>query len=172
MFSCCIRLANLDDIATLDSVERSAAAAFLALPDYTPSDRTVPEALLIEMANEKKLWVATDDDGKIVGFVGCKDMDGVLYVHEISVAYECQKQGIGRLLMLTVLNEAFRSGYVAVGLTTRRNAAWNMPFYKTLGFYEVVEERECPVLWSQLQNEIHHGASSSVRCAMMRDVSK
>jgi len=167
MFPCCIRLAQPEDIPILGGVERSAAAAFLALPNHTPSYRTVPEDMLTEMATGKKLWVATGDDDKIIGFVGCRCLDNILYVHEISVVYECQKQGVGRQLMLTVLNEAIKNEYAAVGLTTRRNAAWNMPFYKTLGFHELTEERECPVLWRQLQSEINHGADPSIRCAMI-----
>lgn len=165
-----IRLATLSDIPSLEDVERSAANAFRVLPDYDPNASTVGTELLTKMAEDKKLWVATTDEDKPVGFVGCRGMDNFLYIHEISVAFDHQKQGIGRNLMITALNGAVQAGYSAAGLTTRRDIAWNMPFYKKLGFIEVKNPQEWPDLFTQLQKEIDSGADPSTRCAMIKNL--
>ena len=105
---------------------------------------------------------------KPVGFIACREMDGLLYVHEMSVAVEHQKQGIGRNLMLKILDEAAKANYPGVSLTTRRHASWNMPFYKKLGFIEVEDAREWPGLFAQLQKEINSGTDSLERGAMIK----
>ena len=163
-----IRPAAEKDIKILADVERSAAEAFLTLSEYIPSDRTVPSDLLMQMMTNKNLWVATVDESEPVGFIGCMDMNNLLYVHEISVAHKFQKQGIGRRLMLHIIDGASRANYPAVGLTTRRDAVWNMPFYKTLGFIETTESQKWPGLFAQLQKEIDNGADSAIRCAMVK----
>lgn len=163
-----IRLATIDDVQYLADVERSAARAFHVLPDYIKTGHTVPTELLVNMAADGKLWVAVDDQKKPVGFIACREMDGLLYVHEVSVAFEHQRQGIGRNLMLKVLDEAVRAGYPGVSLTTRRQAAWNMPFYKKLGFLEVESAQEWLGLFVQLQKEIDSGTASLERCAMIK----
>ncbi len=141
--------------------------AFRVLQDYVPDDRTVPAHILNAMANAKKLWVAVSDN-KPVSFVGCRDMGTLLYVHEISVAHNFQKQGIGRKLMQTVIENATGGGYLAIGLTTRRDARWNMPFYASLGFAEITDTGTWPDLFAQLQKEIADGANPTTRCAMIK----
>lgn len=166
-----IRLATADEIPLLTEVELSAETAFKIFKDYRSSGRTVPQKLLESMATDKKLWVAVDEQDKPVGFVGCENMDNILYIHEIDVAHSFQKQGIGRRLMLTVIDHAKQENYPAIGLTTSRDAAWNKPFYATLGFVEIVDDREYPDLYKQLQKEIGEGASASIRCAMVKRLS-
>ena len=164
-----IRLADLNDLRHLEDVERSAAKAFLILPGYKDDSSTVPLEMLEKMAADKNLWVAVAERDKIVGFIGCRKMDDFLYIHEISVAFEHQKQGIGCHLVRTVINEAARAGYSAIGLTTRRDATWNMPFYKKMGFVEVKDKQKWPGLFSQLEKQIENGADPSLRCAMVKD---
>jgi ribosomal protein S18 acetylase RimI-like enzyme len=161
-----IRPATRDDIQYLADIERSAAQAFRILPDYVDNTHTVPTELLVGMAETGKIWVAVADQ-KPVGFIACGEMDGFLYVHEMSVAFEHQKQGIGRNLMLKVLDEAAKANYPGISLTTRRHAAWNMPFYKKLGFIEAENAQELPGLFAQLQKEINSGTASLERCAMI-----
>jgi len=163
-----IRLGNKDDVASLENVERSAAEAFAILPDYRPGGRTVPPQILYKMVVSKNLWVAVDKEDRVKGFVGCQTMDDCLYVHEISVALNFQKQGIGRRLMNTVIDEAAKRGHAGVVLTTTRHVRWNMPFYKTLGFSEVIDGQKWPNLYAQLQKEIVESADASTRCAMVK----
>lgn len=165
-----IRLANENDISFLADVERSASIVFHSLPDYDSSGRTVETVLLEKMIEAQKLWVAVNSKDQTVGFIGCRNIDDFLYIHEISVAYDFQKKGIGRLLMQNVLQEAEHSGYPAVGLTTRRDALWNGPFYKSLGFVEVTDAKEWPGLFTQLQKEVNQGANPSIRCAMIKNL--
>ena len=163
-----IRLANINDVPLLENVERSAFEAFAILPDYGNEGRTIPPQLLYEMAASKNLWVAVDKEDRAVGFIGCRMMDDSLYVHEISVALNFQKQGIGRRLMNTVINEAAKRGSSGITLTTARHVQWNMPFYKTLGFFEITDGHKWPNLYGQLQKEIAEGANAFTRCAMVK----
>jgi hypothetical protein len=81
-----IRLAALADLPKLADVERSAAEAFQSLPNYVASGRTIPPEVLGSMIAASKLWVADHASAGIIGFVGCRDVGEILYVHEISVA--------------------------------------------------------------------------------------
>jgi hypothetical protein len=74
---------------------------------------------------------------------------------------------LAAILMLRVLDEAAKANYPGVSLTTRRHAAWNMPFYKKLGFIEAENAQEWPGLFAQLQKEIDSGTASLERCAMI-----
>lgn len=163
-----VRLASPQDILHLEGIERSAATAFSIYPEYSPDWPTVPQEKLQAMAKDKKLWVAVSEENKPIGFAGCRDMDNILYVHEISVSADCQKQGIGRKLMDTILSFASLEQYDGVGLTTSRDVPWNMPFYKTLGFSEMTDQIEQPMLWEQLQHEIKDGANPRTRCTMLK----
>lgn len=165
-----VRLAEIADIPRLEAVERSAEETLKTLADYRSNGLVVPVALLAAMVAEELLWVAVTEGGP-VGFVGCRRMDsGMLYVHEIDVARAVQRQGIGRRLMACVLEAATQRGFAVVGLTTRRDAAWNAPFYASLGFCEMTaaDRAAWPALQAQLQKEIADGIDPAVRCAMVR----
>lgn len=92
----------------------------------------------------------------------------MLYIHEISVAFEYQKQGIGQKLVQRVLNDAQDKDYKAISLTTRRDAVWNMPFYKKMGFVETQDATLWPDLLKALKTEINNGADPLIRCAMVK----
>lgn len=163
-----IRAAREDDIPELAKVEISAATAFADAKVGYVSDRTVDPALLSKLARAGTLWVATEDD-KPVGFAACYPLDGFLYLHEISVARECQGRGVGRRLMNVIEDHAFDKGYPYIGLTTFRDVRWNGPFYKSLGYNEIA-----PDLYSGLHNkykdDIRHGHDAALRCVMIKIV--
>ncbi len=164
-----IKFAEDNDIYHLSAVERSAAQAFHVLKDYESSDRTVSPEQLLAMQATNLLWVAQNAQ-QLVGFIGCRGMGALLYIHEVSVAYDYQQQGIGRQLMQTAIHAAEEQGYTAVGLTTRRDAPWNMPFYQSLGFTELPHHNAYPQLTAQLAREIIEGADPAIRCAMVQEL--
>jgi GNAT superfamily N-acetyltransferase len=165
-----IRVAGDRDIPLLEEVERLAEKAFVVLSDYVLSGNTVPQALLQEMAARQMLWVATSDDDRPIGFVACREMESLLYVHEISVAFEHQKKGVGRRLMERVIDHAIARNYSHIGLTTNRHVDWNKPFYATLGFSEIGDGEEHPELWQHLLEEIKNRTNPGERCAMVKKV--
>lgn len=167
MFSL-IRLACAKDIPLLRNVELSAGMAFNAFPNNVPDNRTLGQALLNALFEAQTLWVAVTQNDEPIGFVASHPMGSLFYVHELSVAFPYQKQGLGRRLMQSAITYALEKSYPAVGLTTRRDVPWNKPFYESLGFVEMEDCTQYPALYQQVQKEIAEGANASVRCAMVK----
>lgn len=165
-----IRPAIESDVPHLDTVEQSAAKAFIGSSVGYVASRSVPQDLLLKLCKNGTLWVATDDDIP-VGFVATYPLDGFLYVHEISVAREQQGKGIGRRLMNVVEDYAIDCDVPYIGLITFRDIRWNGPFYKSLGFKEIA-----PDIYSGLHNkykdDIRNGHDPALRCVMIKVIEK
>ena len=74
-----------------------------------------------------------------VGFICLEVVDGAAHVDQVSVLPDHGRRGIGRALLETAIGWAASSGYAELTLTTFRDVPWNAPFYRTLGFEEVVD---------------------------------
>ncbi len=74
-----------------------------------------------------------------VGFVSLGLVDDVAHVAQVSVLPEHGRRGIGRALLETAVGWAASSGRHELTLTTYRDVPFNAPFYRTLGFEEVVD---------------------------------
>jgi ribosomal protein S18 acetylase RimI-like enzyme len=168
MNSFTIRTAQCSDVPLLEDVENSAIQAFYVLPGFVPMGGALPQDLLHEICDNGQLWVATGADDKPVGFIAASDVDDLLYIEEMSVALEFQKNGIGRDLMNTLIDYAIAAKYMGIGLTTRRDAAWNMPFYKKLGFTETADDLLPVQLLKIIQDERRSSVNPAVRCAMIK----
>ena len=166
-FAVIIRLAAADDAAFLPEIERSAARAFLTLPDlgWTPGDFVESEDEHLASIARGTLWVA-EHDGEIVGFVSASIVGAELHIDEIDVPLDHQKKGIGRLLVASALSFALERGLEAVTLTTFREVAWNAPFYKSVGFRVLDSSETGPRLQAILDLEVLHGLPREKRCAM------
>lgn len=92
--------------------------------------------------------VARDDAGAIVGTLfGLTDFASWLFITDLGVARDCQRQGIGRALMKTAHEIAGGEKDVAVYLCANTGA---VPFYERLGMKksEDVMEYKC-VDWTK-----------------------
>lgn len=98
----------------------------------------------------------------MIGFVAGEITDDCLYIEEVDVLMERQKQGHGRRLMQVAIAWARRERLRAVTLTTFRSIPFNAPFYASMGF--VVLETPTPHLAATLADEIARGFED--RCAM------
>ena len=167
-----IRMAQASDAEHLPAVERSAAEAFLTLPDLAwIAGREVDTAgQHLATMTRGPVWVAVDDGDAPLGFLSAEVADDRLHLQELSVRRECQQRGIGRALVEQAARWAQDRGLAALTLTTFRDVAWNGPFYQRLGFEVLAPSEVGPDLALILADETRRGLPSERRCAMRRPV--
>lgn len=112
------------------------------------------------------LYVACHADGTLVGFCGAYVAEPWLHVGEIDVHPDWQRRGVGRKLMLAVLDEGRTRDLDGATLTTDRFAAFNAPFYASLGFIHVSKHDCPPRLVAILDSETEMGMDPRRRAAM------
>lgn len=79
-------------------------------------------------------FVAVDEFNHPVGFLYAKPFHHDVYIMEVDVDQQRQKQGIGRALIHHLFNQAAKDGMQCITLTTFRHVVWNQLFYEKLGF--------------------------------------
>lgn len=112
------------------------------------------------------LFAAFTSEGQACGFIGGELLDNWLHIAEMDVHPAWQRKGIGTRLVMCQLAEAKRKS-LGVSLTTDRLAAFNAPFYASLGFKQVDEAHCPPHLQAILKAERRSGFNSSRRVAMI-----
>ena len=133
-----VRLASIQDLAALESVELLAAQRFDAeVVTANLAKRTIPLPQLQAAQSAKELWVATADDQAIVGFLLAEKLDDDLHISEMSVIPSYGRQGIGAALIQAAIKHARGAGHKRVSLTTFASVPWNGPFYAKQGFHEM-----------------------------------
>jgi len=160
-----IRAARASDIPRLAAIETSAADTFVAygrpLADGSaPSPAEEWDAALVAGL----LWVADDAKCGPVGFLRAEVTADGLYIDEVDVRLEHQRQGLGRRLMRTAIAAATARRLPAVTLTTFRDIPWNAPFYASIGFRELEPAKTSAFLAERLANQAARGLED--RCAM------
>ena len=162
-----IRNARPEDIPLLAFVERSALSLFRQIGlDWIADYETKDPALLSALAEQGTLWVAVDRRDKPVGFLAAHQLEGHLYLAELSVLPSHQRQNIGSRLIETAVSFARQAGYPGVTLTTNCDVAWNAPYYLKRGFREVDAAALGPKHAEEIKVEPEHLPTR--RCAMIR----
>jgi GNAT superfamily N-acetyltransferase len=158
-----IRPGRTEDLAALGPIEDSGAETFTAygqpLADGSPPPPPDHWARLLEHG---VLWVADDPSDGPIGFLAAELTEDGLYIAEVDVLMQRQKQGHGRRLMQAAIDWARGRRLPAVTLTTFRSIPWNAPFYASMGFVEL--EAPTSHLAATLANEFANGFED--RCAM------
>lgn len=166
-----ICLAREEDIPKLAGVERSAAKIFRHVGKHFLLDGpTVAPSLLRSMAASKHLWVAIEEAGEPVGFIGGYELRGSFYVAEISIAEAAQGKGIGKTLMRCMVEDVKIEGFLEVTLVTYRDLPWNGPWYRRLGFEEVEVGLMGKEYERLLEAEKEHGIDIEERCIMRMEL--
>jgi GNAT superfamily N-acetyltransferase len=143
-----IRLAEVDDLPPLPSVERRAVTLFEGWLEETGLTPAVlaDVSSLGELEGARAaghLWVATTDTGEVVGFAQLAILDGLAHLDEIDVVPEHAGRGVGSRLLEAACRWAEEAGYPAITLSTFRDVPWNRAFYERRGFRadEALSER-------------------------------
>jgi len=101
------------------------------------------------------LFAALDDAGDLCGYSDFWFVRGEVHLLNLAVAPERQRQGIGRQLVLHLLDLARRDGGRFVHLEVRRGNTAAIHLYQSLGFEQVgvrenyyqAEREDALVLW-------------------------
>lgn len=163
-----LRKARQADADLFPDLEQSAGLSFRADPELAwlaDADNLPPERYR-EIIGEGWSWVAEDDLENPLAFVAATLEGEELHIWEVGVRIECQRRGIGRLLLKRFITEAAASRIPAITLTTFRDLPWNAPFYQSMGFEVVAPEKLGPRLAGLLADEARKGLPAARRCAM------
>jgi GNAT superfamily N-acetyltransferase len=162
-----IRLARLQDVPKLHSIEKEAGTLFEGwLPNLAGT--LVSEETFAHACQESRLFVAVDGQDEPVGFALLLWVDGQVHLEELDVYPAHGRQGLGARLVEATLQWARERGKQAVTLTTFREIPWNAPFYRRLGFVELGEEELGPELRGIRDKETEKGLDPAGRCVMRR----
>ena len=91
------------------------------------------------LSDERNWLFAAVDDGHIIGFAYGYELkrldrsEPMLYIHEVGVKENYQRQGIGYRMMKAMLDECHRRGICKCFLTTYQNNTAANALYRKLG---------------------------------------
>lgn len=161
-----IRRAAANDFQALQAVE---LACFETLREAGAVGR-VPTASsgeeLQRFLDEDLLYVACDQDGAAVAFSGAYVADKFLYIAEVDVLPVWQGQGLGRRLIMTLLDVGRQRRLAGATLTTDRCAPFNAPFYEKLGFHVLEGDAVPQHLRVNLARQVANGLDPLRRVGM------
>ena len=85
-------------------------------------------------------WVATTENGKVVGSIGSKHIDSTTTdMHKLCVDAEFQKLGIGQKLIETLLESARENGYSTITCYTSIANIGSLKLFRKNDFQKVRE---------------------------------
>ena len=181
-----IRLAERRELPLLPELERRAGRRFEQVADLVgmPDDLS-PLDELEQACEAGRVWVAvagggpphpgslprrqtgSAPGGTLAGFAYAAVIDDCCHLEEVSVLPQYGRLGIGTALVGAVREHAIRAGLRGVTLTTFRDVAWNVPFYRRLGFEVLNAEALTPGLAAAVADEVRRGLPSHLRVAML-----
>ncbi|MEQ9879211.1 GNAT family N-acetyltransferase [Pectobacterium aroidearum] len=162
-----IKQATKDDFSALRELELASFETLRSAGAVSGSPTASSDEELQYYCNAELLYAAFDSENIPVGYAGAYIEEGWLHIAEVDVHPKWQRKGIGRRLMATLLDDGRARKLKGATLTTDRFAAFNAPFYTSMGF-QLVEKEQCPErLKAILRSEKLLGLDSLRRVAMM-----
>jgi N-acetylglutamate synthase-like GNAT family acetyltransferase len=132
-----LRRAKQSDIPLLQEIEKRARARYLADEVLAFAAEASP---IVASRLEQGEVILAEEGGRALGFVLATELDGMLYIANISVEPEFSGRGIGALLIDAADEQAQRQGLSGLALTTFKTPRWNGPWFRRLGFEEMRQE--------------------------------
>lgn len=80
------------------------------------------------------MLVTLDSNQIPVGFAFWQNVNGFALLALIEVSPSHGQKGLGKALVLQVINQVAKAGFQHLYLTTFSDVPWNAPFYQKLGF--------------------------------------
>lgn len=169
--SVAIRPARRNELPALQTIENEADKVFarVGMPwvlSMTPADL----GLLEDARRAGWLWVAVNDTNRPVGFALLRTLDGMAWLHQLSVLSRFGGRGIGAALLEQACARARQEGHASVFLSTYRSVAWNAPFYARRGFAVVPLAQYNAAMRRERAHERLFGHPIWRRCIMRRDL--
>jgi GNAT superfamily N-acetyltransferase len=163
-----IRLAEVDDLPALPTIEQAAGQQFVELGLAYLENITLPMEILIETQQDGHVWVITTMSGEIVGFAVVSVDKEHLHLEEIDIEPAHRRQGLGQKLIMAICNWAETRGIKTMSLSTFRDIPWNAPYYERLGFRIVPESELTEYLIGVREAEARVGLPVSQRVIMRK----
>jgi GNAT superfamily N-acetyltransferase len=165
-----IRRALPAEHSRLGDIERSAARLFATVGMTEIADAEPTSLEFIEaVARSGAVFVAaSDDDDTPIGFALVSFLDRAAYIHELSVAEDHGRQGLGRRLIEAAAAFAKENGSHGVTLSTFRDIPWNGPNYERLGFRFLHRDEWTPAMFLLHDREAQIGSPVARRGFMRK----
>lgn len=90
-----------------------------------------------EVVNPLSLWIVAEDDGKVVGYIGSQSVLGQADIMNVAVDPNYRRQGIGRGLVLALVDELKKNDVSIAMLEVRVSNTPAITLYEELGFMKV-----------------------------------
>lgn len=101
------------------------------------------------------LGLVAEMGGEVVGMARLTELTPELVaLDQVSVTPKCAGQGVGRLLLVGVADEARKRGYRAITGTTFREVVFNAPFYASLGCVEDLDPHPVMVHRRRIESDL------------------
>ena len=95
-----------------------------------------------ELDNPWSLWLAEEQDGKVLGYVGCQMSPPEADVMNLAVAPEARRQGIGERLMEALCTALGEKQMESLSLEVRASNEAAIALYTKLGFRQAGRRKE------------------------------
>ncbi len=149
---------DLDEIVRIDDEATTLYASAGYALQLSPEHPFVidEQARWRRSAEHQRLFFATDEQRRRLGFAALDIIDGAPYLDQLSVRESAMRRGAGRFLLRHAIRWAAEQGGSHLWLTTYAHLPWNAPFYQREGFHLVPESEWGP--------EIRHHVEAQRRC--------
>jgi predicted N-acetyltransferase YhbS len=165
-----IRAAEPHEADAMAAVEAAAAQRFhaIGMSHIAASPPTDRADLLARIAAQRAL-VAVDAAETLVAFAIYRMLDPArLYLEELDVLPACAGQRIGARLIDAVAARGCDAGASELLLSTFRDAPWNAPYYRRLGFEVLADDALDPLLAEVRAHHVAGGLDETQRVFMRR----
>jgi ribosomal-protein-alanine N-acetyltransferase len=124
-----LRRARAADLDAVIAIERAAY----------PSDAWSAEAMASQLESENTCYLIAEEDGVVVGYAGLLAPPGAEAAegHTVTVTEALRRRGIGRRMVVALLEEAAARGATEVFLEVRVDNESAQALYRSLGFEAV-----------------------------------
>lgn len=166
-----IRAARTEEFARLAEIELNAFAVWAKACFVSSQPSSSPQFVLQQSLDQGFLLVAEElGSGRLTGFAAAHVVGRYLHIVEVDVEPDLHGKGIGKALMLSLLEKGRHEGLGGAVLTTDRFAPFNGPFYAKLGF-EILTAADVPgFIQERLDSQVASGLDPQRRVAMQMEL--
>ena len=101
------------------------------------SDPWSEKSIASELANPLSCWMVAEEQGRVAGYVGSQSVLDAADMMNIAVAPDFRRQGIGKQLIVALMEQLQRRNVIALFLEVRVSNAPAIALYEKLGFEQV-----------------------------------